>query len=113
MPVVSKSPIMLGPLAMETTHLIGPEVVQKVAVLARLEISPETAQAFSQQLSIVLEHIQKLAKVDVEGIEPMSHPVVTEGFRKDEARQYQISPESVVATAPWLAGAGDRVPPIR
>jgi aspartyl-tRNA(Asn)/glutamyl-tRNA(Gln) amidotransferase subunit C len=88
------------------------ELVKKVAHLARLDISDASALAYSKQLSVIMEHIDKLSEVKVDGVEPLTHPNEGQGFRPDRVREKPVSTESVVATAPELAGSGYKVPPI-
>ncbi len=50
------------------------ETVQTVARLAHLELTDEQAERSRHELARVLGYIERLRQVDVEGIEPMSHP---------------------------------------
>lgn len=52
---------------------LTPEQVAHIAKLSRLSLSEEEGAKFSQQLSSILEWVDKLATVDTEGIEPMQH----------------------------------------
>ncbi len=47
--------------------------INHIAKLARLALTPEEKEKFSQQLGDVLHHIEQLAKVDVTGVEPTAH----------------------------------------
>jgi aspartyl-tRNA(Asn)/glutamyl-tRNA(Gln) amidotransferase subunit C len=46
--------------------------VRHVARLARLALSAEEEERFAAQLQHVLEYIERLSQVDVEGVEPLS-----------------------------------------
>ena len=46
--------------------------VEKIAGLARIEISPEEAEKFSGELSDVLGYVDQLSEVDTENVEPIS-----------------------------------------
>ena len=46
--------------------------VEKIAGLARIEISPEEAEKFSEELSDVLGYVDQLSDVDTKGVEPIS-----------------------------------------
>ncbi len=95
---------------------LGTDEIQRLAKLARLELTPQEQEEFAQQLSQILGHIQQLASVDVTGVEPMSHPFPA----KLVLRADQVEPTSrdeaglpkVLSTAPELEGSGFRVPPI-
>jgi aspartyl-tRNA(Asn)/glutamyl-tRNA(Gln) amidotransferase subunit C len=47
--------------------------VNKVARLARLEISDEQAQLYQGQLGGVLSYIERLRELDLTGVEPLTH----------------------------------------
>jgi aspartyl-tRNA(Asn)/glutamyl-tRNA(Gln) amidotransferase subunit C len=47
--------------------------VEKIAELARLELTAEETDSFSEQLSAIIGYIDKLNEVDTTGVEPMSH----------------------------------------
>lgn len=47
--------------------------IDYVANLARLALTPEEKEKFSRQLGDVLQYVEKLAAVDVAGVEPMAH----------------------------------------
>ncbi len=49
--------------------------VEKVAKLARLKLDEIELELYTGQLSSILEHIARLEKLDIEGVEPMAHPI--------------------------------------
>ena len=53
--------------------MLSLEEVQRVAHLARIEISPDEARAAQGQLNDIFALIEKMQAVDTEGVEPMSH----------------------------------------
>ncbi len=58
--------------------------VQRIAHLARIEISPTEAEATLSKLSGILGLIEQMQAVDTTGIEPMSHSQdVTQRLRED------------------------------
>ena len=61
-------------------------IVEYVAKLARITLTDEQKKILGSQLSNILEYVDKLKEVDVEGIEPLRSPQV-EGnvFRQDKA----------------------------
>lgn len=54
---------------------LTPEQVEHIAALARLDLSKEDKEAFSRQLSPVLEYVGQLQRVDTEGVEPLAYGV--------------------------------------
>jgi len=49
--------------------------VQRIALLARIAVSPEEARDVAGQLNRVLGLIDQMQALDTRGIEPMSHPL--------------------------------------
>jgi aspartyl-tRNA(Asn)/glutamyl-tRNA(Gln) amidotransferase subunit C len=49
------------------------EQVQRIALLARIEISPAEAETTRGQLNHIFELIEDMQAVDTKGVEPMSH----------------------------------------
>ncbi len=92
---------------------ISREEVLHVARLARLELGEDEIEAYTRQLSRILEHINKLRALDTEGVPPTSHVLGLENvLRKDEARQ-GLSREAALSNAPDAAGGLFRVPKIK
>ena len=47
--------------------------VQRIADLARLELTPEELSLFTQQLSDILVYVQQIQALDTQGVAPTSH----------------------------------------
>ncbi|HUG10114.1 MAG TPA: Asp-tRNA(Asn)/Glu-tRNA(Gln) amidotransferase subunit GatC [Opitutaceae bacterium] len=59
--------------------------IDRLAVLARIELTPEEKARFAAQLGDVLAHVEQLNKITVEGVEPTAHAFpVTNVWRADE-----------------------------
>jgi len=48
--------------------------VERIAHLARLEVTDQEAQAFADSLSRILGLIEQMKAVDTTGVTPMAHP---------------------------------------
>lgn len=60
------------------------EDVLKIANLARLELNAQEVEMFRTQLSGILDYMEKLNALNVDGIEPTAHAVeVPTPFRED------------------------------
>lgn len=60
------------------------EDVLKIANLARLELNAQEVEMFRTQLSGILDYMEKLNTLNVDGIEPTAHAVeVPTPFRED------------------------------
>ena len=64
------------------------ETVRGIAQLARLRPSPAEEERLIQDLGAVLEFFAQLGEAEVEGIEPMAHPLeVDQRMREDEVTE--------------------------
>lgn len=91
---------------------ITKQEVEKVAKLARLEISEAEQSAFAKQLSQILTHVETLKQFDTEGIQPTATVLgqVTV-FRDDDVRPC-LPVEKALANAPEREGDAFSVPRI-
>lgn len=66
---------------------ISREIIEHVALLARLELSEEEKEVFCSQLGDILKYIEKLEELDTSHVEPMAYAATTKNvFREDEPR---------------------------
>lgn len=87
-----------------------------MAELARLEFSEEELDGFTAQFQGILDYIEQLRQVDVEGVEPTSHVSLSADFdprmfREDEARE-SLPVEEALGGAPDPAAGHFRVPKV-
>jgi aspartyl-tRNA(Asn)/glutamyl-tRNA(Gln) amidotransferase subunit C len=84
--------------------------VLHVARLARLALSDEEVDRMARELSAVLDHIEKIAELDLQDVPPTSHVVeVEDALRADEASP-SLSREEALAAAPAVEADGFLVP---
>jgi aspartyl-tRNA(Asn)/glutamyl-tRNA(Gln) amidotransferase subunit C len=90
--------------------MLDREQVLHVARLARLELSGEEVERMASELSHVLDHIEKIRELDLDGVPPTSHVVEIETpLRADDPRP-SLPVEAVLASAPEPVGDGFGVP---
>jgi aspartyl-tRNA(Asn)/glutamyl-tRNA(Gln) amidotransferase subunit C len=86
--------------------------VEQVARLTRLELSAEDKERMREQLDRILGYIDKLRRLDTEGVPPTSHAVpMVNVMREDEPRPC-LPPQEMLANAPDRSGDFFRVPRI-
>ncbi len=86
--------------------------IEKLARLARLELSEEEKEVFGRQLGKILEYMEQLNRVDTSGVEPTSHTIpLFNVFREDEIRP-SFPQEEVLGIAPEEEEGHFRVPRI-
>jgi aspartyl-tRNA(Asn)/glutamyl-tRNA(Gln) amidotransferase subunit C len=54
--------------------MLSPDQIQRIAHLARLELSAAEAEGMRQQLNDILAMVDAMSAVDTTGVTPMSHP---------------------------------------
>jgi aspartyl-tRNA(Asn)/glutamyl-tRNA(Gln) amidotransferase subunit C len=90
--------------------MIDREQVLHVARLARLELRADEVEQVAGELSKILEHIEKIGELDLDGVAPTTHVVEVAGaLRADEPRP-SLPREVALANAPAVAEDGFRVP---
>lgn len=87
------------------------EQVLHVAALARLELTEEEVDRFTEQLGAILEAVSKVSELDLEGVEPLSHPLdLVNVWAEDEPRP-SLALEDALANAPASESDHFLVPP--
>lgn len=83
-----------------------------VAHLARINLTDEETARFQGQLDQVLQYVEQLNELDVEGVEPTAHAIpVYNVLRRDEVGQ-SLDHAAVMANAPAATDGEVRVPKI-
>lgn len=91
---------------------ISKDEVRHVAKLARLELSEEEVEKFTEQLSHILDHAARVRELNLEGLEPLTHAVDRRNvFREDEIKK-GLDKEDALANAPEREGDFFKIPPI-
>ena len=84
--------------------MIDREQVLHVARLARLELTEEEVERMAGELSGILEHVDRIAALDLDRVEPTTHVVALENV---------LRPDDAGAEPAARAGARERARPRR
>ncbi len=76
------------------------EMVQHIALLARLGLSEAELEKFSGQLSDILENFETLQQVDTTDVPPTAHSIALENVLRDDETLPSLAAEEVLANAP-------------
>jgi aspartyl-tRNA(Asn)/glutamyl-tRNA(Gln) amidotransferase subunit C len=88
------------------------EDVLHVARLARLEIPEDQIERVQAELGAILDAVGKVSELDLEGVEPTSHPLdLVNVWGEDEPRP-SLTREEALANAPDAADGAFRVPAV-
>ncbi len=91
---------------------ISEDDVRHVAKLARLTLTDEQAHHFTDQLGAVLGYIAQLGEVDIDGVEPLAHPLDLTNVFRDDAEQPGDDRDAMLANAPDRQDAFFKVPKV-
>lgn len=73
----------------------------KLASLARISLSDEEVDEFSEELSAILQYVEQLSSVDVSGLAPTNQVTgLTNVMREDEVIDYGYAPLDLLKNAP-------------
>jgi aspartyl-tRNA(Asn)/glutamyl-tRNA(Gln) amidotransferase subunit C len=90
--------------------VIDREQVLHVARLARLRLSDEEVERMAGELSAILEHVERINELDLDGVEPTSHVVDVENVLRPDEPRPSLPRERALANAPDATDDGFRVP---
>ncbi len=86
--------------------------VEKVSLLARLQLTEAELTTMTEQLGQVVGYIELLSELDTEDVEPMAHAVgLSNVFRADEVRP-SFDRAEMLARAPHADGEFYLVPAV-
>jgi aspartyl-tRNA(Asn)/glutamyl-tRNA(Gln) amidotransferase subunit C len=91
---------------------IARDNVLHVARLARLEIPEDEIERVRAELGAILEAVGKVSELDLEGVEPTSHPLDLVNVWGDDEPRPSLSREDALANAPDPADGAFRVPAV-
>jgi aspartyl-tRNA(Asn)/glutamyl-tRNA(Gln) amidotransferase subunit C len=90
--------------------MLDRDQVLHVARLARLGLSDDEVERMASELSKVLDHIDKIRELDLEGVPPTSHVIdVINALRADEPEP-SLPRDVILAAAPEPLHDGFGVP---
>jgi aspartyl-tRNA(Asn)/glutamyl-tRNA(Gln) amidotransferase subunit C len=77
------------------------EDVLKLALLAHINLTDEEVDEFADEFSEILQYVEQLQNVDIEGLQPTSQVTgLTNVTRDDEIQQYGYKPSDLLKNVP-------------
>lgn len=84
--------------------------VLKLAQLAQIDVSDADVAAFTNEFNEILQYIEQLKEVDIEGYEPTSQVTgLTNATRNDEVKSYGYEAADLLENVPNLEGGEIKV----
>jgi len=90
--------------------VIDREQVLHVARLARLALSEEEIERMSGELPAILEHVERMNELDLDGVEPTSHVVALENVMREDEPRPSWDRDRILEGAPDPSDGAFRVP---
>ncbi|MGG4490897.1 Asp-tRNA(Asn)/Glu-tRNA(Gln) amidotransferase subunit GatC [Metabacillus idriensis] len=91
---------------------ISKEEVKHVANLARLAITEEETEMFTNQLDAIITFAEQLNELDTTGVEPTTHVLEMKNILREDKAEKGLKVEDVVKNAPDHKDGYIRVPSI-
>ncbi|WP_163653715.1 Asp-tRNA(Asn)/Glu-tRNA(Gln) amidotransferase subunit GatC [Listeria sp. PSOL-1] len=91
---------------------ISKETVEKVANLAKLEVTENEANIFAGQLGKIIEMVEKLNELDTTSVEPTSHAIEIANVLREDVSKPGLPREDVLKNAPETQDGMFKVPTI-
>ena len=90
---------------------LTPDDVRHAAALAHIALEPDELEALARDLAGILDHIGRIAELDLADVPPTSHPLdVVNVWGADEPHEC-LTVEEALANAPEREGNYFKVPP--
>jgi len=90
---------------------ISKDEVLHVARLARLELTDDEVDRFTEQLSAILEAVAKVSELDLSDVEPTAHPLDLVNVWADDEPRPSLPLHDALANAPEKDAVFFKVPP--
>jgi aspartyl-tRNA(Asn)/glutamyl-tRNA(Gln) amidotransferase subunit C len=79
---------------------ITPEMLHKIAHLARLEVKKEEETELAEGLGQVLDWMEQLTEVDTDGVEPLAHITGEINVWREDVASNDLNREDALRLAP-------------
>jgi aspartyl-tRNA(Asn)/glutamyl-tRNA(Gln) amidotransferase subunit C len=92
--------------------MIDKATVQKIAHLARLEITPAEEEQFAGQLSGILDYFEQLSELDTENVLPTTRAIEINNITRADSNRLYPDHEALLQASPVPEDNYFRVPRI-
>ena len=90
--------------------MIDRDQVLHVAKLARLRLADDEVERMATELSGILDHVERISSLDLDGVEPTSHVIELENVLRPDEPRPSWPRERVLESAPDSSDGSFRVP---
>jgi aspartyl-tRNA(Asn)/glutamyl-tRNA(Gln) amidotransferase subunit C len=92
--------------------MIDRTTVQKIAHLARLEITPAEEEQFTVQLGAILDYFEQLSALDTDNVPPTTRAIEISNITRADSSGSYSDRQDLLQESPELEGDYFRVPRI-
>ncbi len=91
--------------------MLSSEEIKHVAHLSRIELSPQEEEMYREEMSAILEYVQKLDELDTDGVEPIGHITgMINSYREDVSYDGSVEEkEALMSNVPEVKNKWVRV----
>ena len=82
---------------------LTPQDVEKIANLARLELTPAEKAQYLEQLTAVLDYAELLNELDLKDVVPTAHAIAQENVMREDIAEPGLAIDEVLFNAPKQA----------
>ena len=91
-------------------HMIDDATIEYVGILAQLELDQTEKEAAKNDMSRMLDYIDKLNELDTDGVEPMSHVFPVHNVFREDVVENGDDRENILKNAPERKDGAFKVP---
>ncbi|MCS7202962.1 MAG: Asp-tRNA(Asn)/Glu-tRNA(Gln) amidotransferase subunit GatC [Thermodesulfovibrio sp.] len=91
---------------------ISREEVKYIAMLSRLELSEDEIEIYQEQLSRILDYVEKLNELNTYNVEPTSHVIALSNIFREDIVKESLPRDEVLKNAPKATDKFFKVPKI-
>ena len=97
---------------MPEREAISPEVVKRVAKLARMSVDDADLPRLAGQLEAILGYVNKIGQIDLTGVEPLAHALPVHNVLREDVPGPVLPVDKVLQNAPDAEAPFFKVPKI-
>lgn len=91
-------------------NIISDEIIDYVAILAKLDLSAEEKEAAKKDMGSMLDYIDQLNELDTTGAEPMSHVFPVHNVFREDVVTNGDDRDNILKNAPECKDGAFKVP---
>ncbi|KXS45273.1 MULTISPECIES: Asp-tRNA(Asn)/Glu-tRNA(Gln) amidotransferase subunit GatC [unclassified Candidatus Frackibacter] len=91
---------------------IDQATVEKVAMLARLELASDEEEKMTEQLNDILDYADKLNELDTEDVKPTAHALPIKNVFREDVVEESLDRDIALKNAPEKESGSFKVPKV-